>query len=68
MLATVVIACAYALLLLSAISFRGTANWQTGIVWGLAGYTVFLSRLPWVYRLKFQAYKQRRWKVVRFGG
>ncbi len=41
MLATVVIACAYALLLLSAISFRGTANWQTGIVWGLAGYTVF---------------------------
>ena len=41
MLAAIVIACAYALLLQSAMSLTGRANVRNGILWGLAGYAVF---------------------------
>jgi len=41
--ATTVIACAYALILLSVMSLSGRANWRNGVLWGLAGYLVFFA-------------------------
>ena len=39
--ATVIIACAYALLLMSVMALSGRANLRNGLIWGLAGYAVF---------------------------
>ncbi len=41
MLTAIIIACAYALMLQSAMSLTGRANLRSGILWGLAGYSVF---------------------------
>lgn len=41
--ANVTLAIGFALLLGAAMSQRGTANWRTGLLWGLGGYAVFFA-------------------------
>jgi predicted cobalt transporter CbtA len=43
----IILAIAFALLLGSAVSLRQSSGWRAGLVWGIAGYLVFLSRPRW---------------------